>query len=111
MIAGRDSDAEGEAKNSWLTGTASWNYVAITQAILGIRPSYAGLEIHPVIPTSWNGFDAKRLYRGVRYFIHVERRGTGNNVRHEVDGKPIEGMMIPLPPPGTKEVHVNTRVF
>lgn len=111
MIAGRDSGAEGEAKNSWLTGAASWNYVAITQAILGIRPSYGGLEIQPVIPQSWKGFEAERLYRGIRYLIHVERRGIGNNIRHEVDGKPIEGTTIPLPSPDTKEVHVHTRVF
>lgn len=111
MIAGKDSCAEGEAKNSWLTGAASWNYVAITQWILGIRPAHAGLEIHPVIPSSWSGFDAVRKFRGVRYTIHVERKGPGNQIQHEVDGQRIKGSLIPLPPPGTEEVHVTTRVF
>ena len=111
MIASKASVAEGEAKNSWLTGTASWNYVAITQWILGIRPAYTGLMISPVMPSSWNGFDAVRIYRGVRYIIHVERKGTGNHIQHEVGGRLIEGTLIPLPPSGTKEVQVTTRVF
>ena len=111
MIAGKEAVAEGEAKNSWLTGAASWNYVAITQWILGIRPAYTGLVISPVMPSTWKGLDAVRIYRGVRYIIHVERKGTGNKIQHEVDGQPIEGTIIPLPPPGTREVHVTTRVF
>ncbi|MEA3348993.1 MAG: glycosyl transferase, partial [Chloroflexota bacterium] len=54
MIAGRDAPRPGEAKNSWLTGTAAWNYVAITQWILGVRPTYEGLKIAPVIPSDWD---------------------------------------------------------
>ena len=53
MIAGRDAPTHGEAKNSWLTGAAAWNYVAVTQWILGIRPALDGLEIAPVLPSSW----------------------------------------------------------
>jgi cellobiose phosphorylase len=106
MIAGRDAPTHGEAKNSWLTGTAAWNYVAITQWILGIRPTYEGLQIAPAIPSGWTGFEAMRDYRGVRYMIRVVRRGPGNEVSLELDGVPIEGMVIPLPPPGTKEVKV-----
>ena len=56
MIAGRDAPTHGEAKNSWLTGTAAWNYVAITQWILGIRPTLDGLQIAPVLPAGWDGF-------------------------------------------------------
>ena len=56
MIAGRDAPTHGEAKNSWLTGTAAWNYYAITQWILGIRPDYDGLRIAPVVPERWPGF-------------------------------------------------------
>lgn len=111
MIAGRDARKPGEAKNSWLTGTASWNYVAVTQWILGIRPAYQGLEVAPVIPAGWTGFDAVRVYRGVRYEIHVERRGAGNDARLEVDGKPIAGALVPLPPPGTKEVIVRVALY
>jgi cellobiose phosphorylase len=62
MIAGRDDPAHGEAKNSWLMGTAVWNYYAITQWILGMRPSYEGLQIRPVVPKSWRGFKATRIF-------------------------------------------------
>ena len=110
MIAGRDAPTYGEAKNSWLTGTAAWNYVAITQWILGIRPTYAGLEVAPVIPSSWSGFDAERAFRGVRYAVHVERLGPGNTVGLEVDGQPVEGTIVPLPPAGKHEVQVTVRL-
>lgn len=106
MIAGRDAPTHGEAKNSWLTGTAAWNYVAITQWVLGIRPSYTGLEIAPVIPTDWPGFQATRVFRGVTYRISVERAGEGNAVSLVVDGVPVDGNVVPLPPPGQKEVEV-----
>jgi cellobiose phosphorylase len=106
MIAGRDAPTHGEAKNSWLTGTAAWNYVAITQWILGIRPTFEGLEIAPVMPSAWNGFNAARIFRGVRYDIHVMRKGAGNNVHLEVDGKAVKGTVITSPPAGTKEVRV-----
>jgi cellobiose phosphorylase len=72
-IAGKDAPSFGEAKNSWLTGTAAWNYVAITQWILGIRPSHDGLRVAPVIPESWTGFSASRVFRGVTYHIDVRR--------------------------------------
>ncbi len=107
MIAGTDAPTHGEAKNSWLTGTAAWNYIAITQWILGIRPTYEGLHIEPVIPSDWDGFEAVRMYRGVRYEINVERRGIGNNSRLKVDGSAISGNMVPLPKKGTTSVEVH----
>lgn len=110
MIAGKDAPTHGEAKNSWLTGTAAWNYVAITQWILGIRPAYDGLEIAPVFPTAWSSFDAVREFRGVRYLIHVERKGSGNSARLMVEGKPVAGTVVPLPAAGTAEVHVKVEV-
>jgi cellobiose phosphorylase len=110
MIAGKDAVAPGEAKNSWLTGAAAWNYVAITQWILGIRPEFDGLCAAPVIPSGWSGFDAVRTFRGVRYILHVERCGPGNEVRLDVDGRPVDGTLIPLPPAGTDEVHVTVKV-
>jgi cellobiose phosphorylase len=106
MIAGRDAPTHGEAKNSWLTGTAAWNYVAITQWILGIRPTYAGLQIAPVIPASWAGFTATRVWRGVTYHIDVRRAGEGNAVSLIVDGQPIEGDVVPVPSHGRTEVQV-----
>jgi cellobiose phosphorylase len=106
MIAGRDAATHGEAKNAWLTGTAAWNYVAITQWILGIQPTLDGLRIEPVIPNHWPGFEAKRTFRGATYHISVERIGQGNQVRIEVDGQPIEGTLLPLP----AESHKTSRV-
>ena len=96
MIAGRDAATHGEAKNSWLTGTAAWNYVAITQWILGIRPTYDGLQIAPRIPKAWSSFEATRIFRGTTYHITVKREGEGNDVSIVVDGQPIDGEVIPL---------------
>jgi len=110
MIAGRDAPTHGEAKNSWLSGTAAWNYIAITQAILGIRPSHSGLEIAPVIPSSWQGFYAQRFFRGVLYDITVKRVNSGNTARLIVDGQPVEGNIVPLPKPGTKVVKVQVQL-
>ena len=105
-IAGKDAPTHGEAKNSWLTGTASWNYVAITQYILGIKPTHEGLSVHPVIPLDWEGFSAKRIFRGVEYNIRVERKSPSESIRLFVDGQAIEGHVIPIPPQGTREVDV-----
>ncbi len=106
MIAGRDAPTYGEAKNSWLTGTAAWNYVAITQWILGIRPTFDGLQIAPVIPEDWPGFEATRIFRSATYHIRVERAGPGNTVRLTVDGQPIDGNVVPLPARGRTGVDV-----
>jgi cellobiose phosphorylase len=106
MIAGFEADTPGEAKNSWLTGTASWNYVAITQHILGIKATFDGLSISPVIPADWPGFTATRIYRGVKYAIRVERKGMGNHIQLVVDGQPVNGTVIPIPPAGTETVDV-----
>jgi cellobiose phosphorylase len=107
MIAGCDAPTHGEAKNSWLTGTAAWNYVAITQWILGIRPTFDGLAIAPVVPNDWPGFEVTRTFRGVTYRISVDRVGSGNAVALLVDGSPIAGHLVPLPAPGQTEVIVN----
>jgi cellobiose phosphorylase len=110
MIAGHDAPTYGEAKNSWLTGTAAWNYVAITQWILGIRPTYQGLQIHPVIPETWAGFEVVRVFRGVRYKIQVSRVGGGNGVSLTVDGQPVKGNIVPLPTIAKKAVVVMVSV-
>jgi cellobiose phosphorylase len=106
MIAGRDAPTHGEAKNSWLTGTAAWNYVAITQWILGIRPAFDGLQIAPVLPEDWGGFKAVRLFRGVRYQVDVKRVGPGNQARLEVNGQVIPGNIVSLPKDGGTVVSV-----
>lgn len=110
MIAGRDAPRVGEAKNSWLSGTAAWNYVAITQWILGIRPDFRGLRISPVIPSEWTGFSARRIYRGVTYNIDVKRTGSGNSVSLKVNGVPLEDEIIPVPSEGVKECAVEVRI-
>ena len=107
MIAGKDAPSHGEAKNSWLSGTAAWNFVAITQAILGILPTYDGLEISPVFPSTWNEFEVVRKLRGVRYEISVKREGPGNEVSLVVDGKSTPGKLIPLPGSGIESVTVS----
>jgi cellobiose phosphorylase len=110
MIAGRDAATHGEAKNSWLTGTAAWNYVAIAHWILGIRPTLDGLQIAPVIPTSWEGFTATRQFRGAVYRIRVIRKGKGNNLQISVDGRPIQGNIIPIPDDGRSSIDVSVLI-
>jgi cellobiose phosphorylase len=97
-IAGKDAATHGEAKNSWLTGTAAWNYAAITQYILGIRPSFDGLEIAPVIPADWDGFKITRTFRGVIYHIAVTNpKHVSKGVEKiKVNGKQIKGNLIKL---------------
>jgi cellobiose phosphorylase len=88
MVAGRDAVRHGEAKNSWLTGTASWNYVAVTQYILGLRAEHDGLEVDPCIPADWKGFKISRIYRGEKFDVEVRNpKGVMKGVRRiEVDG-------------------------
>ncbi|MFW9906355.1 MAG: GH36-type glycosyl hydrolase domain-containing protein, partial [Candidatus Thorarchaeota archaeon] len=106
MIAGRDSSSFGEAKNSWLTGTAAWNYIAVTNYILGIRPTFSGLMISPVIPDNWASFQAKRVFRGTTYNISVIRKGLGNKVIMKVNGNQIKEKIIPPSLSKTPEIDV-----
>jgi len=106
MIAGKDAPTFGEAKNSWLTGTAAWNYYAIVQWILGVRTTLEGLQIAPVIPTNWPGFTATRSYRDVTYKIEIVRAGAGNSIALTVDGVAIKGNLVTPPTDGRKEVTV-----
>ena len=107
MIAGVDAPTHGEAKNSWLTGTAAWNFVAATQGILGIRPEHDGLRVDPALPAEWSGFTAIRRFRDAVYHITVEKEPgtTGRVTSLEVDGEVVAGNVIPLPDePGEIEV-------
>ncbi len=89
--------------NSWLTGTASWMYLAATQYILGIRPEYAGLCIDPQTPGDWDGFEAARICRGRKYHITVKQ---GENKGLTVNGKILAGNLVPWDIPGDGEVEV-----
>ena len=98
MVAGKDAKRFGEAKNSWLTGTASWNFVAISQFILGIQPDFDGLKINPSIPKAWDGYQVTREFRGDRFQIQI------NNPNHvstgvktmTVDGSVVDGNILPV---------------
>ena len=98
MIAGKEAPTPGEAKNSWLTGTAAWNFVALTQWILGIRPDHDGLRIDPCLPSDWEGYEATRRFRGSTYHITVRKPPgtTGRVTTLVVDGQRIDDNLVPL---------------
>ena len=98
MIAGKDAAHFGEAKNSWLTGTAAWTFVNVSQYILGIQPDYDGLTLNPCIPSDMEEFKIRRYFRGAWYNI------TFKNPEHKekgvssltVNGTAVEGNLIPI---------------
>ena len=108
MIAGKDAAKPGEAKNSWLTGTAAWNWYAITQYILGIKPAYNGLQIDPCICSEWKEYTVTRRFRGAEYEITIKNpNGVCKGIREMLlDGQPVEGNIVPHTP-GTHKVLVN----
>jgi cellobiose phosphorylase len=100
MIAGRDAPRHGEAKNSWLTGATAWNYVAISQHILGVRPELRGLRVHPCLPAEIRQLTVRRKCRGAEYRISMKNQGTGGSPRLAVNGRPIQGTLVPWAPAG-----------
>jgi len=108
MIAGRDAPTHGEAKNSWLSGTAAWNFVAASQWILGVRPELDGLRIDPCIPAAWEGFRVVRRFRGAEYQIHVRnpQHVCKGVARMTLDGQPVEGNLLPALSAGVHVVEV-----
>ena len=107
MVAGADAVFHGQAKNSWLTGTAAWTFWNLSQAILGVQPSYNGLCINPCIPEGFGDFRLTRTFRDAVYHIEVKnpdnvQKGVKKVV---VDGKEYEGCLIPFEE-GKKEYHV-----
>jgi cellobiose phosphorylase len=97
MIAGRDAKYHGEAKNSWLTGTAAWTFVNISQYILGVYPTHKGLSINPCVPHGFGDFSITRQFREGVYNIKVFNAGNVEKGVHEVvvDGDKIEGHVVP----------------
>ncbi len=97
MIAGRDAATPGEAKNSWLTGTAAWTFLTVSQGLLGVKPEFSGLQIDPCIPKGWKEFKVTRQYRGVEYQVKVlNPKGVSRGVKElKVDGKMVAGNIIP----------------
>ncbi len=98
MVAGSDAKFFGQGKNSWLTGTAAWTFVNISQYILGIYPTLNGLSVNPCIPSDFGDFDVTRKYRGVTYNIHIKnpdkvQKGVSSLI---VDGTEVQGCVIPF---------------
>ena len=108
MIAGKDAPTHGEAKNSWLTGTAAWTYFTASQWILGIRAEFDGLRVDPVIPAKWKGFSVTRRFRGNTYQIEVRNpKGKQKGVRRLlVDGREVAGNLLPVLPPRSEPIRV-----
>ncbi len=94
---GPTSPRFGQARNPWLTGTASWTYVAVTQYLLGVRPEVGGLRVDPCLPTAWDGFEMTRAFRGrtVRVRVHNPEHVSRGVVSMEVDGVPVDGNLAP----------------
>ena len=104
MVAGADAATHGEAKNSWLTGTAAWTFVNISQHILGVAPTHKGLSINPCIPENFGDFTLTRKYREGTYHITVKnpshvQKGVASLI---VDGQKVEGCVIPYEPGKTE---------
>ena len=102
MIAGKEAVRAGEAKNSWLTGTAAWNFVAVSQYLLGVRPDFDGLVVDPQIGPDVPSFTVKRVARGATYEISVTNSGVqGSRAALVVDGVAVEGNQVPYAPAGS----------
>lgn len=102
MIAGKEAVRHGEAKNSWLTGTAAWNFVAVSQYLLGVRPEHDGLVVDPQIGPDVPRFTVRRVARGATYEVTVVNSGAdGARARLEVDGVAVEGNTVPYAPAGS----------
>ena len=104
MIAGRDAASFGEGKNSWLTGTAAWTFLSVSQAILGLKPTLDGLMVDPCLPSSMDGFKVSRRYRGAVYNITVR---NPNGVQHGVkqiliNGAELNSTVLPVAPAGSR---------
>ena len=107
MIAGKDAPLHGEAKNSWLTGTAAWTFVNVSQYILGIYPTHNGLQINPCVPKGFGDFKITRKYRNTTYYIDVlNPSNTEKGIKElYVDGALTDGNIIPYNP-SIKESHI-----
>ncbi len=106
MIAGKDAVRHGEAKNSWLTGTAAWTFYNVSRYILGVMPEYDGLRVNPCIPDTMDAFTVTRKFRGDTYEIRVDNSaGVCKGVRRiTVDGVQITGDVIV--PVGDGKTHI-----
>ena len=111
-VNGKESFRPGEAKNSWLTGTAAWNFHAVSQSILGVKPELDGLRIDPCLPTHLRTVHIHRVFRGNVYEISIENRAGGEKgaVSVRLDGKALPGQLIPAPEGEGKTFRVEVTV-
>ena len=93
MVAGPEAATPGEGKNSWLTGTAAWTFVDVSQYLLGVRPTLDGLAIEPHLPERFTELVVTRVFRGTTYRIHMKRTGERTV---SVDGKQLNGNVVPV---------------
>jgi cellobiose phosphorylase len=107
MVAGKDADSFGEAKNSWLTGTSAWTFLSVSQSILGVKPTLDGLEINPCLPSWLKGYTISRRYRGATYEISVDNSAgvEAGIAQFKVNGAEQSGTVI-APAPAGATVHV-----
>ncbi|MEE1295854.1 MAG: glycosyl transferase [Bifidobacterium sp.] len=101
MVAGPEAPTPGEGKNSWLTGTAAWTFVDVSQYLLGIQPTFDGLRVEPHLPAQFTELTVERTFRGTRYVVHITRTGERTV---SVDGQACPDGVIPMPADGAKEV-------
>ena len=109
MVAGKEARREGEGKNSWLTGTAAWNFVTLSQYICGLRPSHNGLEIEPRLPNHVKNAELTRVFRDVTYHITVENNKNDGEIKLEVKGGSANGLVVKADA-GAKDVYVKAIV-
>jgi cellobiose phosphorylase len=109
MIAGKDAPRAGEAKNAWLTGTASWNFVAAAQYLLGVRAEHDGLMVQPCLPADVPEYTVTRKCRGATYVIQVKNSGKSGKAKLTVDGAAVGGNLVPYAEAG-KTVKVECEV-
>lgn len=103
MVAGPEAAIPGEGKNSWLTGTAAWTFVDVSQYLLGVRPTLDGLAIEPHLPAEYTDLTVTRVYRGVTYRIAIKHTGSRTLT---VNGSPVEGCVVPIPTNSATSVDV-----
>lgn len=102
FIMGEKHSRHGQARHPWLTGSASWFYVAVSQWILGVRTTFSGLKIDPCIPKEWETFSITRKWRGATYEINVT---NPDHVNKGVKGITLNGVehqgKLPVMPAGS----------
>ena len=112
MIAGPYAPRHGEAKNSWLTGTAAWSFFSVSQAILGIKPQFDGLLIDPCLPAAIEKLSITRKFRGATYQIEMTNAAGGEKapLTVELDGALLSGNLLPVPERPGETHHVRVRI-